>query len=90
MSFFDDLKARAEESYNSVSGDIQSYLKDRVMDVVVKAGEPPKGNQTAAQIANGQAGGPAQVIAQASSFAKYLPLLIVAGIAYVAFSGKGK
>lgn len=87
MSFIDDLGARVEQSFNSVSGDIKSYLENRVTEAVVKAGEPPKGNLTAAQIAQGQAGGPA---VKAAGLAKYLPVLAIIGVCYFAFSGKGK
>lgn len=93
MSWFDDLRARADESLNSVSGDIQDYLKTRITEAVVKVGEPPKGNLSAAQIAAGQTGAPTPsraMPAAVSDYAKFLPLIAVAAVAYFAFAGKGK
>lgn len=94
MSFLDDLRVRAEQSFNSVSGDINDYLKNRITDAVVKVGEPPKGNLSAAQIAQGQTGAPAaaqQIIPPAvANYAKFLPIIAIGAIAYFAFSGKGK
>ena len=106
MGWFDDLRARAEQSLDSVGSDITDFVKTRVTDAVVKVGEPQKGNQSAAQLAAGQAGGQSgiagpnasadqiQNASQASQigsqFMKYLPLIAVAGLAVVLFSRKGK
>lgn len=96
MSFLDEIRARAEESLNNISTDVNSYFKTRVTDAVVKLGEPPKGNLTAAQIAQGQTGAPAasQTIQPASSgfdFKKYLPFLAIGvGAYFILKAVKGK
>lgn len=56
MAFIDDLQARLQQSVQNVGNDINSYIQNRLTDAVVKVGEPPKGNQTAAQVAAGQTG----------------------------------
>lgn len=85
MGWFDDLRARVEQSQEYK--DISSYLQNRAVDAVVKVIEPPKGNQTAAQISSGQAGAAAQnaVIVPMSPLTtvkNYLPLILLGVGAY--------
>jgi hypothetical protein len=104
MGFLDDLASRAQQEFQNVQGDIQDYLKSRVVDAVVKVGDPAKGNLNAAQIASGQFGGvsaapvaaaPAAALQNASQASqisagmmRYMPLIIAGVGAYFIFSGK--
>lgn len=91
---------RAEQSFNVVSTDIDTYLKNRVTAAVVQAGAPPKGNLTAEQIAAGETGQtaplapPSSGIAMSSiqnSLQKYLlPLVLVLGVSLILMARKGK
>ena len=56
MSWQDDLSARVEAATKNIGNDIQSYIKARVVDPVVKIGEPAKGNLSAAELAAGARG----------------------------------
>lgn len=85
MGWFDDLKTRAEQSFDNFGSDIGDYIKNRLTDAAVKVGEPAKGNQSEAQIAAGQAGGQPPMAASSqmdvnSQLMKYLPLIAVVGI----------
>lgn len=66
MAFIDDLEARLKQSTQNIGNDINSYIQNRLTDAVVKIGEPPKGNLSAAQLAQGQTG-QGQAIAPAAS-----------------------
>lgn len=105
MGFFDDLKVRAEQSVNIVSNDINTYIQTRLTDAVVKVGEAPKGNLSAAQIAAGQTGQTASVAApsgasvqnssQASQLSSgiqqyLLPIALAVGISFFLFSKKSR
>ena len=99
MAWIDDIKTRLEQSVDKQYNDIESYLKNRVTDIVVKIGEPPKQNLTAAQIEAGQTAQPAPIAAPASGvqsviqsqFSQFLfPLVLAVGIGYVMFSKKSR
>jgi succinyl-CoA synthetase beta subunit len=105
MSWIDDLKTRAEQAVSNVQKDIGTYLQERVIEPVIKVGDPQGGNLTAAQIAAGARGGqggipasnqPASALMNANPLAnvsaslmQYLPLLILAGAAVMIFK-KGR
>lgn len=58
MSWFDDLQARVNEAIpEGIRNDIGSYLQARVVDPVIKIGQPQTGNLSAAEIAAGARGG---------------------------------
>lgn len=78
MGWFDDLKARAQQAGDNIVKDINSYIAGRVVEPVIKIGEPQRGNQTAAQIAQGQAGAPAQPLAESvqASVMKFAPIIL--------------
>jgi len=62
MSFFDDLQARVNDfKDNAIVQDIGTYIQARVVDPVVKVGQPAIGNLSAAQIASGARGQTAPV-----------------------------
>lgn len=92
MGWFDDLQARVSDFQDtSLGGSISDYLESRVVDAVVKIGDQPTGNLSAAQIAAGQRGGTAPVVAPAPvaimpsshmDFAKYLPFILLGTAAY--------
>lgn len=99
MGFFDDLAARVNEVVpEGIRNDIGGYLQARVVDPVVKIGQPATGNLSAEQIAAGQRGGAVPVAAPAapasatmnasvqSAFASIKPhmTLILIGVAGVA------
>jgi hypothetical protein len=56
MSWQDDLSTRLQQAGENVSKDIQGYLQARVVDPLVKIGEPAKGNLSAAELAQGARG----------------------------------
>lgn len=56
MSWQDDLETRLQQSIQNVGNDINAYIQARVVDPVVKIGQPAQGNLSAAQIAAGQRG----------------------------------
>lgn len=56
MGLFDDIKKQAEEASKKLGSNVEAYLKTNVTNAFVKVGEPPKGNLTAEQIAQGQKG----------------------------------
>jgi len=56
MGLLDDLKKAGEEASKKLGSNVQDYLKSNVTAAFVKVGEPPRGNLTAAQIAQGQTG----------------------------------
>ena len=89
MAFIDDLEARLKQSTQNIGNDINSYIQNRLTDAVVKIGEPPKGNLTAQQIAQGQTGQGQAIAAPASqavsSGFNYNKLLIPAAILAVGF-----
>lgn len=99
MAWIDDIQARLEQSVQNQANDIQTYLKNRVTDVVVKIGEPPKQNLTTAQIEAGQTGQTPPIAAPASGVQNViqnqlsqfmLPLLVVAAVGFVMFSKKSR
>lgn len=105
MGFFDDISVRLQQSAQNQLNDINSYIQNRVTDVVVKIGQPPKGNLSAAELAQGQQGaGVAQAAptgasvqnsAQASQISeglqKYaIPLALALGLSFVLFSKKSR
>jgi hypothetical protein len=58
MSWFDDISARISEVVpEGVRTDIGAYLQARVVDPVVKIGQPQTGNLSAEQLAAGARGG---------------------------------
>lgn len=60
MSWLDDLQSRVEQSISNAGNSVFSYLDNRVADdPAVIVGQGSKGNQSAAQISQGQFGGPA-------------------------------
>lgn len=67
MGFFDDLQARVNEVVpEGIRNDIGSYLQARVVDPVVKIGQPATGNLSAEQLASGARGGSTPVASPAS------------------------
>ncbi len=99
MAWIDDIQTRLEQSVNNQFNDINSYLKSRVTDVVVKIGEPPKGNLTTAQVEAGQTGQTPPVAAPAGGVQNViqnqlsqfmLPLLVVAAVGFFMFSKKSR
>lgn len=62
-SWLDDLQARVEQATSGIVTDINAYINTRVVEPVVKIGQPQSGNLTAAQIAAGQKGTPAPIAA---------------------------
>lgn len=67
MAWIDDLSSRISNVVpEGITADINAYLKARVVDPVVKIGQPQTGNLTAEQLAAGMRGGQVPT-AQASS-----------------------
>ena len=83
MAFLDDLEARAMQSIDTQSSTVQDWLESAVPDAVIKVGNTALGNQTAAQIAAGQPGGPKPLAAAsnnpASKNASPYPTLPIVG-----------
>ena len=70
MGFFDDLAARVNEVVpEGIRNDIGGYLQARVVDPVVKIGQPATGNLSAEQLAAGQRGGAVAVASPSASAA---------------------
>lgn len=105
MAWIDDIQARIEQSGDKVFNNIYSYLENRVTDEVVKIAEPQKGNLTAAQLAQGQTGGPKPMAAPAGgntqnsvqasqlsqNFQKYLiPVGLALAVGFLFFSKKSR
>ena len=104
MGWLDDLGSRIQQASENIINDVGDYFTERVVDPVVKVGEPQRGNLSAAQIAAGEYGGapvgaPArasasqlQNAAQASQignqFAKYLPLIAIGMVGFLIFRSK--
>lgn len=91
MDFFDEIKARAADSFNNISTDINDYFKSRITEAVVKVGEPPRANLTALQVAQGQTGAPSQsqVIPASSGVDMKMLIPVVAVGALFIFLFKG-
>lgn len=91
IGWLDDLGTRISQAADTAKATpeyatIETYLKTRAVEEVVKVIKPPTGNLTAAQIAAGQTGQPQQnqVIAVPQSIAGLDPkILIMGGIALV-------
>jgi hypothetical protein len=88
MSFWDDIGAKIKEGADNVVKDVQTnvnqYFQQRLIDPLVKIGEPAKGNLTAAEIAAGERGAPPPIAAAASApviqqnLMMYLPIVAIA------------
>jgi hypothetical protein len=100
MGWFDDLRTRVEELQDTNLGStISDYIENRVVDAVVKIGPQPTGNLSAAQIAAGQRGGTAPVVAtpvsavppsQQSQLMKYLPFVAIGLVAVLVLKRKSR
>lgn len=98
MGLFDDIKKQAESAVSKLGSNVNDYLKTNVTAAFVKVGEPPKGNLTPEQIAQGQTGqaATAQVAQPASGMQSMMsgPMMyalpIVAGIVVLALVLKRK
>jgi hypothetical protein len=99
MGWFDDLQARVSDFQDTELGtSISDYVNNRVVDAVVKIGDPPTGNLSATQIAAGARGGAAPV--QASPVAmtptaqspvmKYLPFIAIGLVAVLLLQKKSR
>lgn len=66
MSWLDDLSVRTSQSLEKATASVYQYLDSRVSDAVVKVGNAATGNQSAAQLAQGQMGGQNQAAVPAS------------------------
>lgn len=89
MGFMDDLKARAQQEFEEVKTDVNTYLNQRVASQVVKIAQPKTGNLTAAQVEAGARGSVDPVVQPGFEFASgmdmkamIVPLLIVGAIAF--------
>ena len=54
MNYFDDLRTRVEQSFNSAVVDFRSYIQDQVVTPTVKVGQAATGNLSEAQIKAGK------------------------------------
>lgn len=86
MSWMDDLSVRIEQAKENIGNDINAYIQARVVDPVVKIGQPAQGNLSQAQIQAGATGDNPKaavkpMVQMASDSMKYLPLVILAGAA---------
>ena len=95
MSFVDDLEARVQQATQNIGNDIKSYIQARVVDPVVKIGEPAKGNLNIKEIQAGQRGeNPNATVepyndSESSNVMQYaLPLVAVVLVAYFVFKSK--
>lgn len=67
MAWIDDLSSRISSVVpEGVTADINAYLKARIVDPVVKIGQPQTGNLTAEQLAAGVRGGQVPTAAASS------------------------
>lgn len=57
MGMLDDFYAQVQDAASTAEQDIYSHVKAQIGQPLVIAGLPQLGNQSAAQIANGQLGG---------------------------------
>ena len=96
MSWQDDLSARLQAATQNIGNDIKGYLQARVVDPVVKIGEPAKGNLSALELSQGARGSNsnAQIVPDtgamptSSSAMNAIPFLIVGVIAFLLISKK--
>lgn len=101
MGWFDDLQARVSDFQDTDLGNtISDYVSNRVVDAVVKIGDQPTGNLTAAQIQGGARGGTAPVVASpvatmipsssSSAMMKILPFMALGLVAYLVLQKKSR
>ncbi len=90
MGFFDDLRSRVESEGNKTINDIQSLIRNRVADAVVKVGQDAGGNLNQQQIDAGRVGSPAALAQSAASAVQsnLVPIAIALGIAFLFFQVK--
>lgn len=67
MGFLDDLKTRVDQAVKNTENTVAGYLNSIDSAPTVVVGQPAGGNQTAAQIAQGQFGGSRPVAGPAAT-----------------------
>lgn len=94
MNYFDDLRTRVEQSFNSAVADFKSYIQDQVVTPTVKVGQAARGNLTEAQIKAGQTAAAPPIAAPDSIVAATgvsLPMiLLIAALGFVVLHKKGR
>jgi hypothetical protein len=95
MSWQDDLSVRLGQATEGLKTDINAYLTARIVDPVIKIGQPQQGNLTQLQIEQGQKGsnpdasvGPDKISNGVDQSKMYIGALVVAAIAAWYFIGK--
>lgn len=106
MSLIDDLRTRVELAKDNLVTDIYTFIGQRYVDPMIKVGEPEAGNLSPAEIAAGKRGASGRLAQPSASAAQtgnaaqasqirqsgfgILPFVVIAGLAYFAFSNRSR